>query len=238
MPTAVVPKPAAPPTLSHNLPTSLMPFVGREALLGEIKTRLCHPDCRLLTLLGPGGSGKTRLALETARRLIADSERECYADGLYFVPLAAVMDIESVVPAIAQAVGFSFYGDGEPQTQLLNYLRRRNLLLILDNFEHLARDAGLTDEMLRTAPGIEILVTSRVRLNLRPEQRIPVVGMDYPATSEDPSTVLSSCLCSVRGVCSRTLCWTLVMQVMWCVYANLYMGCHLEYCWQRHGSIC
>jgi predicted ATPase len=160
-------------------------------------------ECRLLTLVGPGGSGKTRLALKVARGLIKDEDPMSFPDGLFFVPLAANTDIEGVVPTIAHAVGFSFYGEGEPQTQLLNYLKRRQLLLILDNFEHLVKDAGLIDKMLRTAPDIKVLVTSRMWLNLRPEHYIPVPGMDYPTETEDLDKVARHSAVKLFVQCAR-----------------------------------
>jgi len=122
-----------------NLPVPPTPFVGREALLAEIGARLQEPACRLLTLVGPGGSGKTRLALEAAARLDADA----YEHGVYFVPLASLEAVEAIVPTVAQALGFSFYSEPrggaavEPQGQLLDYLRRKDMLLVMDNFEHL-----------------------------------------------------------------------------------------------------
>ena len=127
---AELPTPGASPP--HNLPAQLTPFVGRERELTEIKARLRDPACRLLTLVGPGGSGKTRLALEAAAAQLSD-----YEDGVFFVSLAPLRSIASIQPAVTTALGLSFYGPGDPRKQLLGYLREKNLLLILDNFEHL-----------------------------------------------------------------------------------------------------
>jgi predicted ATPase/DNA-binding SARP family transcriptional activator len=186
----------------HNLPVQLTPFVGREALLAEIATRLGDPTCRLMTLVGPGGCGKTRLAIEAAAGRI-----DRYGDGVYLVPLAAVDSTDAIVPSIAATLGFSFYSEGKgavfgptqapsPKQQLLDYLRGRHLLLILDNFEHLldrpeappgrsqgarqSKSIDLVSEMLRAAPGLQILVTSRSRLDAECEHLLPIDGMEYP----------------------------------------------------------
>ena len=118
---------ASPP---HNLPAQLTPFVGREREMVEITTRLRDPVCRLLTLVGPGGCGKTRLALEATATQLAD-----FADGVFLVSLAPLRSIDAVVPALAAALGITSTSD--PRQQLLGYLREKHLLLILDNFEHL-----------------------------------------------------------------------------------------------------
>ncbi len=158
-----------------NLPVPLTPFVGREAELAEIQERLGDPDCRLLTLVGPGGCGKTRLAVEAATAQIDN-----YPHGVFFVSLAPLDSIDSMVPTVAEALGFRFYEEGEPQQQLLDYLRQKRMLLILDNFEHLVEGAGLVTEILQTAPEVKILATSRARLNVGGEHLFPVVGMHFP----------------------------------------------------------
>jgi hypothetical protein len=119
-------------TARHNLPVQTTPFVGRQAVLEEINRLLKDPACRLLTLVGPGGSGKTRLALEAGA-----AQLERYAHGVYFVSLAPLNSAESIVPTVADALGFTFYAGPEPQQQLLNYLRGKTMLLVMDNYEHL-----------------------------------------------------------------------------------------------------
>jgi DNA-binding SARP family transcriptional activator len=122
----------------HNLPPQATPFVGRAEEMARIARRLDDPACRLLTLVGPGGCGKTRLAIEAAQQLVAGPPATTqFVNGVFFVPLAAVGTPDSIVPAIASALDFTFYGQGDPIEQLLNYLRRKALLLVLDNFEHL-----------------------------------------------------------------------------------------------------
>ena len=168
----------------HNLPVPLTPFVGREAELIEIAERLRDPACRLLTLFGPGGVGKTRLALEAARDL-----REYFTHGIYFVPLAVLQSVEAIVPAIGEALGFSFYeektrkANGSKQ-QLLDYLRSKQMLLVLDNLEHLLGGAGVITEILRTASEIKVLVTSRARLNIKGEHLFTVGGLTYPSSDD------------------------------------------------------
>ncbi len=171
------------PKLS-NLPVQLTPFVGREAVLAEIKDRLQDPDCRLLTLVGPGGSGKTRLAVKAAA-----AQLDRYPHGVYFASLAPLQSVEAIVPTVAQALSFSFHEEGEPQQQLLDYLSQKTMLLIMDNFEHLLDGVGLVTEILKTAPDVKILTTSRARLNVQGEHLFPVAGMDFPALTPGPSPV-------------------------------------------------
>jgi predicted ATPase/DNA-binding SARP family transcriptional activator len=159
----------------HNLPVQLTPFVGREEALAVIKDRLQDRDCRLLTLIGPGGSGKTRLALEAAA-----AQLDNCAHGVFFVSLAPLQSAEAIVPTVAEALGFRFYEESEPRQQLLDYLRRRSMLLILDNFEHLLVGAELVTDILKTAPEVKILTTSRGRLNVGGEHRFQITGMDFP----------------------------------------------------------
>ncbi|MEJ2737781.1 MAG: BTAD domain-containing putative transcriptional regulator, partial [Anaerolineae bacterium] len=183
--------PIRPPSLRpcqpHNLPASLTPFVGRETEVAEIQDLLQDPACRLLTLVGPGGIGKTRLALEAARLQV-----DGFHDGVYLVPLAELQPVEAMAPAIAAALGFSLRGQAEPRQQLLDYLAAKTMLLILDSFEHLLspmppavdeEDAGGVDlilDILRAAPGVTLLVTSRARLNLKGGQLYPVAGLSFP----------------------------------------------------------
>jgi predicted ATPase/DNA-binding SARP family transcriptional activator len=169
--------PVSPPTAGrkHNLPVQLTPFVGREAALAEIKDHLRDPDCRLLTLVGPGGSGKTWLALEAAT-----AQLDHYTHGVWFVSLAPLQSVDAIVPTVAGALGFRFHEEGVPQQQLLDYLRQKSLLLIMDNYEHLLEGAGLVTEILKTASEVNILATSRARLNVGGEYRFQITGMDFP----------------------------------------------------------
>ncbi len=163
-----------------NLPAPTTPFIGRQATLGEIVRRLHDPNCQLLTLLGPGGVGKTRLAIQAATELVDDCPY-----GVYFVPLAAIGSIESIIPAIASSLGFRFTQENEPsERQLHNYLRGKRLLIVLDNFEHLVEGAGLVSDIMSQAKDVKILTTSRERLKLQGEWVIEVGGMHYPDTGQ------------------------------------------------------
>jgi predicted ATPase/DNA-binding NarL/FixJ family response regulator len=159
----------------HNLPTLSPVFIGREAELAEIETKLMDDACRLLTLLGPGGSGKTRLGIEAANRLVQN-----FKHGAYFVNLAPVQDADNIPSAIASALKFSFSGERTPENQLLDYLASRHLLLLLDNFELLLAGAAFVNQIIHAAPGLKIMVTSRASLRLTDEHIYPVMGMAYP----------------------------------------------------------
>ena len=126
-----------------------IPFVGRTQELADITARLLNPECRLLTVTGLGGSGKTRLALQAAST-VADQ----FPQSTVFVPLQPLTRSDLLVPTIAQAVGVTFYGEGEPQQQLLDYLHDKTLLLLLDNFEHLLDGAALVTTFFQAAAGI------------------------------------------------------------------------------------
>ena len=164
---------------THNLPMTTGPFVGRESEIAEIQDRLQDPACRLLTLVGAGGMGKTRLALEAVADWISQLE-EYALEGVTLVPLAPVQTAEAIAPAIAQAAGFPLSPGREPEQQLLDTLGQKRWLLILDSFEHLPDGVELVAEILSTAPQVKVLVTSRVRLNLQDEYCFPVTGVEFP----------------------------------------------------------
>lgn len=166
-------------TARTNLPSVPTPFVGRTRDLADISRRLTDPACRLLTLVGPGGIGKTRLAIQAAQTLM--EEQSPFQQGIYFVSLAPVSAANAMPSAIADALNHRFYGALSLDQQLLNYLSDKALLLVLDNFEHLMECTGLISEILRAAPGVRILVTSRERLNLLEEWVFDVRELNYPA---------------------------------------------------------
>ena len=158
-----------------NLPAPRTSFVGRASELDEIDRLLEDPDCRLLTLVGPGGAGKTRLALEAAARRI-----ERYPHGVHFVPLVSVASPEFLAPAVAESIQFAVDGAHSgfsAQEQLLDYLTERSTLLVLDNFEHLVGGADLLGEIIERAPKVELLTTSRERLNVQSEWVLDVHGL-------------------------------------------------------------
>src|SRR3954454_11794040 len=158
-----------------NLPAPRTSFVGRTAELDEIDRLLADPDCRLLTLVGPGGAGKTRLALEAAARRV-----DRYPHGVHFVPLASVASPDFLAPALAEAIQFAVDGAHSgfsAQEQLLDYLTERSTLLVLDNFEHLVEGSGFISELVERAPHVELLTTSRERLNVQSEWVLDVEGL-------------------------------------------------------------
>ena len=188
------PRPPSPPR--HNLPTQTTSFIGREDELAEIKRLLLdEPDCRLLNLVGPGGIGKTRLAIATATQVLGE-----FPHGAYFVSLAPVGEVEDIVPAIAAALKLTFYGQAEPKTQLLDHLQAKKLLLLVDNFEHLLNGVYLLSEILRHAPDVTLLVTSRERLNLQEEWGYDVQGLAFPATLTADQTADTQLLGSYSGL--------------------------------------
>ena len=171
-----------------NLPAPRASFVGRAAELDEIDRLLEDPDCRLLTLVGPGGAGKTRLALEAAARRI-----ERYPHGVHFVPLVSVASPEFLAPAFAESIQFAADGAHAPfsvQEQLLDYLSERSTLLVLDNFEHLVNGAGLLGEIIERAPKVELLTTSRERLNVQSEWVLDVHGLSLTENGDGGSGAL------------------------------------------------
>ncbi len=158
-----------------NLPSPRTSFVGRASELDEIDRLLGDPDCRLLTLVGPGGAGKTRLALAAAAHRI-----ERYPQGVHFVPLVSVASPEFLAPAVAESIQFAVDGAHSgfsAQEQLLDYLSERSTLLVLDNFEHLVDGTDLLGEIIERAPKVELLTTSRERLNLQSEWVLDVHGL-------------------------------------------------------------
>ncbi len=157
-----------------NLPVPSNSFVGRVQALQQIKASL--ETQRLITIVGPGGIGKTRLGIQVAAEM---SER--FSDGVFFVPLASVPGPEHLEAAITSSLQLAFSGTEPLREQLLAALRPREMLIVMDNFEHLLDGVELLVEILRHAPRIHMIVTSRERLNLLAEQVFELQGLDYPA---------------------------------------------------------
>ena len=163
-----------------HLPTTL--FVGREADVIRLTDLLQDPAHRLIVLIGLAGIGKTRLALQ-----VAHSQLDRFPHGVFFVSLAPLTSPEMIVTSIGAAIGFQFHEASEPQKQLLRYLREKQMLIVLDNLEHLMAGASLLSAVLQAAPGIKFLVTSRERLNLQGEWVFEVKGLPYPSSWNESS---------------------------------------------------
>src|SRR5438874_8654200 len=160
---------------TKNLPLPRTSFVGRASELEAIDRLFDDPGCRLLTLVGPGGVGKTRLALEAAARRV-----DRYPHGVHFIPLASVASPEFLAPALAEAIQFAVDGAHSgfsAQEQLLDYLSERSTLLVLDNFEHLVEGSALLSDVVERAPQVDLLATSRERLNVQSEWALDVEGL-------------------------------------------------------------
>jgi predicted ATPase len=133
-------------------------FVGRKQEITDIWHLFADEECRLITLTGPGGIGKTRLALAVAEQAVTTSlsgtDLNRFPNGIIFVNLQPLIAAENILPAIASAIGFQFYEANDPQQQVLDFLRDKKMLLILDNFEHLLDGVALVDAILAHAPDI------------------------------------------------------------------------------------
>jgi predicted ATPase/DNA-binding SARP family transcriptional activator len=177
-----LPQPNRPP-----LPTPLTPFVGREVEQNTITAQLGRPEVRLLTIVGMGGIGKTRLALQCATLLAPH-----FRDGAVLVSLAPIMGADFLVTAIATELGLIFHEPANAQTHLLSYLRDKELLLVLDNFEHMLAAAGVVPWLLQQAPGVKVLLTSQERLNFQEEWVVELHGLLIPRSAADPRLAQSS----------------------------------------------
>ena len=172
---------AAPAVLRHNLPPALVPLVGRERELKEIGRLLAGPQVRLVTILGPGGIGKTRLAMAAA-----EAQLSTCAHGVCYVSLAPVDpanfadSIDAVIMALAGTLKLALHGAEAPRNQILSHLKNKEMLLVFDSFEHLLPAADLVSELIRHSPRLKVLVTSRERLNLKEEWLFLLQGLRAP----------------------------------------------------------
>lgn len=168
-------EPAA-PLPPHNLPSAATPFLGRADELSQLEDLLHQPACRLLTLTGPGGTGKTRLALALAQRLWQNTPEQ-FPDGVFFVPLAGIETPDGLWAALAAALGLELLPRLLPAAQVKRFLQPRRALLVLDNLEQLEKHSGEWVTLLAEAPGLKLLATSRLALGLYEEWLFEVGGL-------------------------------------------------------------
>ena len=159
----------------NNLPVQLTSLIGREQQVAAARALLSRPEVRLLTLLGSGGVGKTRLGVQ-----IATEMADVFIDGICFVPLAPISDPDLVVPAIARTFGLGETGERSLLELLQAYLREKHLLLLLDNFEQVVAAAPVVTELLLSCPDLKMMVTSRTALRVRGEREFPVPPLALP----------------------------------------------------------
>ena len=173
-------------TPKHKLPAQTTSFVGRDTELAEITKQLNNPNCRLLTILGAGGMGKTRLCIA-----VATAQLEQFTDGVVYVPLASTAPATSpkgmnpILGTLADALQISLHGGETPEQQLFSFLRRKEMLIIFDNFEHLLETAVFLSNLLAHAPDVKMLVTSRERLNLQNEWLFMLTGLAFTTSAEN-----------------------------------------------------
>src|SRR5687767_2573926 len=165
----------------NNLPLQPTPLIGREKEVAEVCDLLGGEATHLLTLTGPGGIGKTRLALQAAADLLDD-----FSDGTFFVPLATLTEAELFLPAVAETLGVRETGEQPLKEILKDYLGERRLLLVLDNFEQVLGAAPAVTELLAVAPGLKVLATSRAPLGLYGEHEFPVPPLTLPDLERPP----------------------------------------------------
>jgi predicted ATPase/DNA-binding CsgD family transcriptional regulator len=161
--------------MSKNLPTSLTSLLGREREIATLHKLLRQPEVRLVTITGPGGVGKTSLALQVAREL-----QDAFHDGVFFVPLAAITESTLIIPTIAHTLGVTESSSRLLLDSLKDFLRDKQTLLLLDNFEQIISIAPLLTELLKACASLRILVTSREALRLRGEQEFPLAPLALP----------------------------------------------------------
>lgn len=184
--------PAPAPLPQHNLPRSLTPFFGREPELALLAQRLREPATLLVTLMGEGGVGKTRLALTVARRVLTD-----FPDGVWLIPLAgipaevdAALAEERLARALGETLGLSFSAPIPLAQQVIHWLQGRKVLLVLDNLEHLIAGSGFLLALLEHAEGVTLLIASRTRLDAPAEHVFRLDGLPFPAEGTPPQAAM------------------------------------------------
>ncbi len=187
------------------VPTPLTAFVDRDEELASLSTFLSDPYTRLITILGPGGIGKTRLLIEAARQT-AITRPGRFPDGVYFIPLASLPSADFLPTTLAGHIGLTFQGQTDAAEQVLSYLQPREMLLALDNFEHLITPTSLRwlARIAEEAPAVRLLITSRARLGLYGEHLLELGGLAAPSpTMAEPQDVASVRLFTAHAAAVR-----------------------------------
>jgi predicted ATPase len=163
---------------THNLPMQPTPFIGRAAQVAALKELIMDSDVHLITLMGPGGTGKTRLSLQVAQEVL-----DKFPHGVFFVPLADDTNADQLISRVAQQLEVR-EGDRPLLENVRDYLRDKSILLVLDNFEQLISAAPVVAELLTSAPQLKVITNSRIALQLQGEREYPVPPLDLPSSAE------------------------------------------------------
>jgi len=178
---------------NHNLPTQLTAFIGRETELASLKALLADDRNRLITIVAPGGMGKTRLSLETARQMAP-----AFPQGIFFVPLDRITSAELIVQSVVEVLPIFLASTESPKSRVLDYLRDRTVLLVMDNFEHVLEGATFVQEILKAAPHVQILATSRAKLNVTGEAVFNIEGLTFGDGSSEKDSAIQLFVQSAR----------------------------------------
>ena len=184
--------------VNHNLPTQLTEFIGRETELASLHALLSDVHNRLITIVAPGGMGKTRLSLETAGQMI-----QAFPQGIYFVALDRITSPDLIVQAVAEVLPISLSSNEDPKTRILEFLREKKILLVMDNFEHVLDGATFVQEILSTAPQVQILASSRAKLNLMGETVFTIQGLTIGDNTADKNSAIQLFVQSARRMRPR-----------------------------------
>jgi len=171
--------------IRHNLPTQLTPFLGREVELASLKSLLSDDRNRLITIVAPGGMGKTRLSLEAAGQMI-----QSFRQGIYFVALDRIPSAELIVQSVADVLPISLASNEDPKFRILDYLHDKKILFVMDNFEHVLDGAAFVQDILTAAPQVQILASSRARLNLTGETVFNIKGLTISDKSSEKDSAV------------------------------------------------